>query len=73
MGLSYELRLKFLNIKSLESRRKFQLLKFIFKIVYNFPEIPSYLRNQIIVKRNENGCKILKSYQRIYLSNKYYY
>ena len=71
-GLTYVERLKFLDIKSLENRRKIQTLKFIFKDIHEFPEITGNLLNQIVIMNDvRNGRSILRGDRRIELSNKY--
>ena len=66
------MRLKFLNMKTLETRRKIQMLQFLFKIIHDFPEIPTNLTNQMIINYDpRNGRSIIKGENRIDLSNKY--
>ena len=70
--LSYTDRLIFLNMKTLENRRKIQTLKFIFRIIHNFPEIPTNLTDQITIYNDPtNGHSILRRENKIQLSNKY--
>ena len=70
--LTYEQRLKFLNIKSLENRRFIQMLKFLFKIIHNFCEIPSHLFEQIVIFNDEEqGRSLLTPYLRLKISKKY--
>jgi hypothetical protein len=59
--LSYEQRLEFLNIDSLEIRRKLQILKTIFKIKYKFCDIKNEWFNELCFyesTRNGTYCKI---------------
>ena len=70
--LTYEQRLKFLNIESLENRRTIQMLKLIFKIIHSFSEIPSHLFEQIAILEDEkNGRTLLCPSPRLMISNKY--
>ena len=72
LDLTYEQRLKFLNIKSLENRRFIQMLKFLFKIIHNFCEIPSHLFEQIVIFNDEEqGRSLLTPYLRLKISKKY--
>ena len=54
-GLTYVERLKFLNMKTLETRRKIQMLKFLFKMIIEIfkkilpsNHITSYLHHKIL-------------------------
>ena len=70
--LTYEQRLKFLNIESFENRRTIQMLKLIFKIMHNFSEIPSHLFEKIAILEDEkNGRTLLCPSSRLMISNKY--
>lgn len=70
--LSYSSRLEYLDIVTLKNRRLIQLLKFLFKIMYNFPDIPSHLFNQIVIlEDDEEGRTIITPFVRIETSNKY--
>ena len=70
--LKYEERLKFLNLESLESRRKTQILKIVFRIKQNSPKIRTDWLNQLQfyeTSRNGTYCKTTRN--RISLSDKY--
>ena len=70
--LKYEERLRFLNLESLEVRRKIQILKIVFKIKQNSPKIRTDWLNQIqFYETSRNGTYCKTTMNRISLSDKY--
>ena len=59
--LKYEERLKELNMTSLQTRRKLNVLKVVFKCVHDFEEMPYNWKNNYIISDNtRNGILIVK-------------
>ena len=61
IGLKYKERLEFLNIPSLECRRKLSVLKIVFKCMNNFDDMPQHWKETFVKSDNtRNGLKLIK-------------
>jgi hypothetical protein len=61
-NLKYNQRLDFLNLKSLECRRKVLVMKIVYKCINRHKDIPNnWLSKYIISENDRNGRLILKS------------
>ena len=70
--LTYEQRLKILNIKSLENRRKIQILKLLFKIKSKFIEIDyKWINSIVFYETTRHGIKCKKQMNRLCISDKH--
>ena len=70
-NLEYKARLKLLELDSLESRRKFSIIKLLYKSVNNHPGIPDHWKTKYDIKdNNRNGLLLYKPFARNCFSDK---
>ena len=73
-NIEYNLRLKLLNLKTLESRRKISVLKMVFKSIYDFSDIPYHWKSRFeLSNNNRNGIMICKPKTRINCCDKNFF
>ena len=70
---NYEQRLNFLNIKSIESRRKISALKLVFDVKSKSPKIPINWFDHFVFQNTRNGIKLKTDFKRIDLIDKKYF
>ena len=71
INLEYNERLKLLKLDSLESRRKFSVIKLLYKSVNNYPEIPNHWKTKYEFRDNDrNGFLLCKPFSRNCFSDK---
>ena len=69
--LDYNQRLKLLNLESLESRRKYSVIKMLYKSINNFTEIPNHWKSMYKINENQRNGKLLyKPFNRNCFSDK---
>jgi hypothetical protein len=71
--LSCSQRISKLDPKPLKVRRDLKILKYVFKSIYNFGDVPLLWRNKFAIKDSSNGILLEPIHTRVRLCDKSFY
>jgi len=71
--LSYSQKLLELDLKPLKVRRDLKILKYVFKSIYNFSDVPLSWKNKFVMKDSRNGILLEPIHTRIRLCDQNFY